>query len=98
MDRLELEALAEKMADRVQFDGYAVAHDVSDPSFLRDLLRSQARERSMRIRTGVSGAAATTVWASRPDGDLGFARPRAASDQDSAVETIDRLLQTGDDG
>lgn len=92
MDRLELEALAERMVDRVQFDGYAVAHEVSDPAFLRELLRSEARRRSLRIRTGVAEARATTVWAARPNGDLEFAQPVTEDDRRAAVEAIDDLL------
>lgn len=92
MDRLELEALAESMIDRVQFDGYAVAHEVGDPPFLRELLRSEARRRSLRIRTGVAEQAVTTVWASRPDGDLDFAQPVAEDDRRAAVDAIDDLF------
>jgi len=92
MDRLELEALAEQMVDRVQFDGYAVAHDVGDPAFLRELLRSEARRRTLRIRTGVAQATATTVWASRPEGDLEFAQPVTDEDRRAAAEAIDDAL------
>lgn len=92
MDRHELEALAERMVDKVQFDGYAVAHDVSDPPFLRDLLRSQARRRSMRIRTGVADEAATSVWACRPDADLDFAHPQTEADRRAAAQAIGDLL------
>jgi hypothetical protein len=92
VDRLELEALAERMVDQVQLEGYAVAHEVTDPPFLRDLLRSQARGRSLRIRTGVAADAVTTDWACRPDADFDFAHPRTEADRRAATEAIDDLL------
>jgi hypothetical protein len=66
MDRVDLEALVVLLVDHVQRNGYAVKYDVEDPSSLRELLRHEARNRGLRIRTGTITADEHAVWAYCP--------------------------------
>ena len=66
MDRVDLEALTVLLIDQVQRCGYAAKYDVEDPSSLRELLRHEARDRGLRIRTGTVTADEHAVWAYLP--------------------------------
>jgi hypothetical protein len=75
MDRLDIEELVGKMVDQIQFNGYAVRHEVEDADLLRRLLQQEARARSLYIRTGTANSDPATVWAVRRQDELDFAHP-----------------------
>jgi hypothetical protein len=66
MDRVDLEALVVRLIDQVERNGYAAAYDVEDPSSLRELLRHEARNRGVPVRTGTVTADEHSVWVYRP--------------------------------
>jgi len=98
MDRVELEALVVRLVDQVQFRGYAVRHDVEEPALLRELVRKEAEERSLRILTGTATGDERTVWACRPEDDMKFLHPkRADNDERAAIEAMERAIRQHED-
>jgi hypothetical protein len=92
MDRVDLEADVIRIVDQVQFRGYGLRHDVEDPALLRELIRLEARGRSLRVCTGIAMGDERTVWACRPRQDIDFLRPTTAEDARQAVERMQRAM------
>lgn len=87
-----------RLVDQVQFRGYAVRHDVEEPELLRELIREEAGERSLRILTGTATGDGRTVWACRPEDDMKFLHPkRAEVDERAAVEAMERAIRQHED-
>ncbi|GAA1994895.1 hypothetical protein [Catenulispora subtropica] len=97
MDRVDLEALIIRLVDQVQFNGYAVKHDVEDPAILRELIRKEALNRSLRVLTGIAKGDDRTVWACRPDEDIEFLRPTTDEEAARAVEAMERAMRERED-
>ncbi|OLE27120.1 MAG: hypothetical protein AUG49_06205 [Catenulispora sp. 13_1_20CM_3_70_7] len=86
-----------RLVDEVQFRGYAVKYDVEDTALLRELIRKEARNRALRVRTGIAKGDSQTVWACRPEDDIKFLRPTTAEDAAEAVEAMERAMRERDE-
>src|SRR5207249_125827 len=74
----------------LQSKGSAVCQ-IDDPSAFRQAVRTEARRRRVRVRTGVASHDANTVWAVVPDWKLSDEEYERASRQ--AANKFDALLR-----
>ncbi|GAA2024871.1 hypothetical protein GCM10009839_23470 [Catenulispora yoronensis] len=66
MDRVDLEALALRLIDKVKRHGYAAEYGVEDVTTLREFLEREARRCGFQVHMGTLSADEHSVWIYRP--------------------------------